>query len=228
MKLVQKFFYAPGAQAFYGQDGLADENGFVIINGILLGYCGPGGFVSIPDNVTRIDEKAFWMCQSLTDVSIPERVKNIGSGAFHGCKGLADADGFVIKGGILFDYAGQGGSVTVPEGVSEIDGGDYYGAFMHCRNLTSITLPNSLRHIGSSAFYNCSGMIDVTVPSGVTDIGHEAFYGCSNLTSISIPETVNRIDGWAFFGCRWLTICAPADSYAEQYAREQKIPFKAI
>lgn len=217
-----------GAQAFYGQDGLADENGFVIINGILLGYCGPGGFVSIPDNVTRIDEKAFWMCQSLTDVSIPERVKNIGSGAFHGCKGLANADGFVIKGGILFDYAGPGGSVTVPEGVSEIDGGDYYGAFMDCRNLTSITLPSSLRHIGRSAFYNCSGLTDVTVPSGVTDIGHEAFYGCSNLTSISIPETVNRIDGWTFFGCRWLTICAPADSYAEQYAREQKIPFKAI
>ena len=217
-----------GAQAFYGQRGLADENGFVIINGILFDYCGPGGHVSIPDNVTKIDEEAFRGCTSLTGISIPERVKNIGSGAFYGCKGLADEDGFVIIGGVLFYYAGPGGSVTVPEGVSKIDGVSWYGAFMDCRNLTSITLPNSLRHIGKSAFYNCSGLTDVAIPSGVTDIDRNAFYGCSNLINITIPETVNRIDFLAFEGCLWLTIHAPAGSYAEQFAKKRKIPFEAV
>jgi hypothetical protein len=200
----------------------------VIINGILFDYCGPGGHVSIPDNVTKIDEEAFRGCTSLTGISIPERVKNIGSGAFYGCKGLADEDGFVIIGGVLFYYAGPGGSVTVPEGVSKIDGVSWYGAFMDCRNLTSITLPNSLRHIGRSAFYNCSGLTDVAIPSGVTDIDRNAFYGCSNLINITIPETVNRIDFFAFEGCLWLTIHAPAGSYAEQFAKKRKIPFEAV
>ena len=66
---------------------------------------------------------------------------------------------------------------------------------------------------------------DVTIPDGVTSIGDSAFEGCSNLTSITIPDGVTSIWYSAFWGCENLTIHAPAGSYAEQYAKENNIPF---
>ena len=45
---------------------------------------------------------------------------------------------------------------------------------------------------------------------------------------VVIPESVTRIGSWAFIsGCTDLTIHAPAGSCAEQYAKENNIPFVA-
>lgn len=45
---------------------------FVIENGTLKKYVGPGGEVVIPDGVTEIGEKAFWMCCNLVRIVIPD------------------------------------------------------------------------------------------------------------------------------------------------------------
>ena len=45
---------------------------FVIENGTLKKYVGPGGDVVIPDGVTEIGEKAFWMCCNLVRIVIPD------------------------------------------------------------------------------------------------------------------------------------------------------------
>ena len=44
---------------------------------------------------------------------------------------------------------------------------------------------------------------------------------------MNIPESVIEIGEGAFAGCGSLTIHAPAGSYAEQYAKENNIPFVA-
>ena len=108
---------------------------------------------------------------------------------------------FVIENGVLRDYKGPGGDVTIPEGVTKI---------------------------GNWAFYDCTGLTSVTIPAGVTEIGWGAFYGCAKLTSVTIPEGVTEIERSAFDGCKKLTIHAPAGSAAEQYAKKYKIPFEAI
>lgn len=113
---------------------------------------------------------------------------------------MSDLKDFVIEDGVLKKYLGSGGDVTIPDCVTSI--GD--GAFRGCKNLTSITIPD-----------------------GVTSIGYSAFDGCENLTSITIPDSVTSIGNWAFDGCENLTIHAPAGSYAEQYAKENNIPFVA-
>ncbi|MET3041068.1 leucine-rich repeat domain-containing protein, partial [Flavobacterium psychrophilum] len=63
-------------------------------------------------------------------------------------------------------------------------------AFIHCNNLTSVTIPNSATSIGRYAFVGCSGLISVTIPNSVTTIGDEAFADCSGLTSVTIPNSV--------------------------------------
>ena len=73
-------------------------------------------------------------------------------------------------------------------------------AFVGCKNLTSVDLPNTVTKISRSAFYNCSGLTSVTIPNSVTRIGNYAFYGCSGLTSVTISNSVTSIGNNAFYG----------------------------
>ena len=70
------------------------------------------------------------------------------------------------------------------------------------------------------------------IPNGVTSIGTAAFKHCGNMKKIKIPESVIAIKKYysgehAFSESPDLTIHAPAGSYAEQYAKENNIPFVA-
>ena len=69
---------------------------------------------------------------------------------------------------------------------------------------------------------------DVVIPDGVTKIGDCAFFACQNLTNAYIPDSVTKIGESAFAFCKKLTLCAPAGSYAETYAKENGIPFHAL
>jgi len=59
------------------------------------------------------------------------------------------------------------------------------GAFENCRNLTSITLPESVTSIGSEAFRGCGSLTSITIPTSVTSIGLCAFIFCNRLTSVT-------------------------------------------
>ena len=58
-------------------------------------------------------------------------------------------------------------------------------------------------------------------------LGKEAFTECSGLEVIHIPAGVMSIGADCFGDCPKLTIHAPAGSCAEQYAKDNNIPFKA-
>ena len=73
--------------------------------------------------------------------------------------------------------------------------------FNECRNLTSVTLPNSVTRIGYMAFWGCTHLTSITIPDSVTNTDHCAFIGCSRLTSITIPNRVANIGKYAFAGC---------------------------
>ena len=67
--------------------------------------------------------------------------------------------------------------------------------------MTSVTIPNSVTSIGSSAFSGCRSLTSITIPNSVTSIGGHAFCACSSLTSITIPNSVKKIYSSAFSGC---------------------------
>ena len=73
-------------------------------------------------------------------------------------------------------------------------------AFMNCKELTSINLPDSLEEIGSRAFQGCEKLTSITIPNSVVTIYSCAFSGCG-LTNINIPDSVNKIGAYAFENC---------------------------
>ena len=98
------------------------------------------------------------------------------------------------------------GSVVIPSTITHLD--DTYHvvsiegmAFYECRNLTSVTIPNSVTSIGGKAFYACSGLTSVTIGNSVTSIGYMAFNSCRSLTSVTIPSSVVYISSGAFNYC---------------------------
>ena len=74
-------------------------------------------------------------------------------------------------------------------------------AFFDCINLTSISVPNSVKDIGEWAFAGCSLLSSIDIPNSVISIGNNAFAGCLSLKYISIPESVICLNGNSF--CEW-------------------------
>ena len=78
-------------------------------------------------------------------------------------------------------------------------------AFRNCVNITSITIPNTVKTISLRSFSDCTGLTSITIPDSVTSIGIYAFSGCISLTSVTIPNTVTSIGNSAFSNCSNLT-----------------------
>ena len=166
----------------------------------------PEGDLVIPDEldgypVMHIGYAAFVMNKGLTSVVIPEGITSIGGRAFIYCESLL--------------------SVTIPDNVTSI--GD--SAFTFCESLESVTLPDSITSIGDFVFTGCTTLAGVTIPDSVTSIGKNAFCACDGLVSLTIPDSVMRIGDGAFTGCEELTLSVAEGSYAEQYAKENGIPY---
>jgi len=87
-------------------------------------------------------------------------------------------------------------SVTIPEGVKNIDNNAFHGR----DKLVTIFLPSSLERIGDYAFKEC-GFANIKFPDSLTEIGKEAFTDCKRLSEINIPKNVQAIGEKAFHGC---------------------------
>lgn len=68
-----------GEKAFEKCYKLADDQGFVIIAGILYAYCGKATTVQIPECVTKIENWVFEKDKDLKQITIPDSVTEIGS-----------------------------------------------------------------------------------------------------------------------------------------------------
>ena len=73
-------------------------------------------------------------------------------------------------------------------------------AFASC-DLTSITIPDSVKKIGTRCFEGCTGLTKVVLPSGLKVIDEYVFRECSSLEEIVIPDSVTKIAKGAFMGC---------------------------
>ncbi len=90
--------------------------------------------LTLPDDVTEINDFAFCGFSGLKQIEIPNGVTSIGDYAFKDCSGLT--------------------AVELPQGVERI-GRD---AFLSCTGLTKVVIPNSVNDIGRDAFGDCSAL----------------------------------------------------------------------
>ena len=95
------------------------------------------------------------------------------------------------------------------------------------KNIKTVIVPKGIVNIGYGAFSGCLNLTSITLPKGIRKIGFWAFLHCGNLEYVYIPKSVRTIESSAFSNCFKLVIHAPAGSYAEQYAKENNIPFVA-
>ena len=66
------------------------------------------------------------------------------------------------------------------------------GAYWYGGGITSVSLPNTLTHIGDAAFYQC-GLTSITIPSSVTSIEDGAFALCGDLSSVTLEEGLTAL-----------------------------------
>lgn len=133
--------------------------------------------LTIPDGVTKIDARAFWLNTAMEEIVLPQSLSEISERTFEECSALK--------------------YVTVPEGVVSIDS----NAFAECTALESVDLPESLRTIGESAFVFCPMLRSVSMPKGVTTISDSAFQNCVALESFKLPDGLKSLGSQAFYNC---------------------------
>ena len=163
--------------------------------------------VTLPDSLTTIEKNAFYNCEKLKSVTIPQNVSSIGLAAF--VEGLSESSlteikvdpenpYFSEKDGVVFSKdgtklivfpSGRSGDYQIPDGTVSV--GDY--AFYYCVNVSSITVPGSVRSLGEGAFGNCSSLTKAVLNEGLEEIGEYAFQSSSGICDIIIPASVKSV-----------------------------------
>ena len=187
------------------------------IGGSVFYDCSSLSEITIPDGVTEIGWSAFYGCSSLVSINIPSSVTEIGNDAFGNTSWYDNlGDGIIYINNVLYEYKGtmeSNTSIEVREGTVCISPCAFYNLNIQY-DFKSITIPASVKKIGSQAFYCCKGLtaVNFAEDSKLAYIERGAFYNCWNLTSINIPASVVSIDDSAFADCSGLeSVVLPED-----------------
>lgn len=108
--------------------------------------------------------------------------------------------------------------LVIEDGPEDI--ADY--AFAKAESLSSVTIPGSVKRIGSVAFWDCMDLKSIIIPEGVEVIDEEAFIW-SGLEEVSLPASLRQFDGSAFKYCQLKNVTVHQDS--EYYTSKDNIIF---
>lgn len=201
----------------YGFDGCRDLTAIELPESLL--FIGGAAFrnaglntIAIPESVEEIGVMAFYGCQALAGIDIPSSVKLIGDDAFTECESLetltvnrnnliykSNENCLIVSASNTLIFAT---GLSIPEGVETVS-----RVFTGNRSLTTIKIPETVKHIANEAFANCTALVTVEYSSliGLESIGENAFYNCTSLKKIlSQPITTTTIGDGAFYGCESL------------------------
>ena len=180
--------------------------------------------VAFQEGITSIMDSAFVGCTGLTSLKIPDTVTKMGLNTFEGCSSLTEV---VLPKNIdrieMSQFSGTAiTGIEIPETVTRIRG----NAFQDCQGLKTFTFPGTVSTVEQHTFDSCRNLERVDLQEGVECIEYGAFDNCDSLKILVIPESVTQIKN--FIGSesyKNLIIYGKAGSYAETYAKENKIKF---
>lgn len=146
--------------------------------------------VRIPKSVNSILQNPFVNCSGIKTIVVDKDNKYYDS--YNGSNVIVDKSNNKLLTGCQ--------SSVIPDGVTRIE----EWAFANS-GIKSVVIPNSVKTIGRNAFLACRELTDVKLPDELIRIEYETFCLCSKLKKITIPNTVTFIDNSAFWGCSSLT-----------------------
>lgn len=185
-------------------------------------YCENITSVTIPASVTSIGDYAFGRCNKLSTVNYGGNADkwnaiSIGDGNTNltganinyagitwtynngtlTISGTGDVEDYNNSSAPWYDHRYDTTKIVISNGVTGIG----EGAFCYFTELTSVSLPGSLKSIGAYAFRGCSSLKSVVIPDSVTSIGEGAFYRCTALATATVSNSVSRISYGTFMSC---------------------------
>lgn len=87
--------------------------------------------------------------------------------------------------------------VIIPDTVKDI----FYGAFLDCKYLVKVNIPEGVKVIQESTFENCNNLGNIDFPKSLQEIDIHAFGSCHGITKINVPQGATAIKGSAFENC---------------------------
>ncbi len=187
-------------------------------------------YIYISDTVEKINKEAFYSCNSLRAFIVDPENKNytsvdgvlyekengvitkliqypVKNGLYRSAlaldfkapetgngiaafKKLCDENAEKIEKGYIKEY-------SVINTVSVID----ELAFADCKEIETITIPESVKRIETMAFFKCEALKEINLPDGLEYIGSDAFSSCKTAEYLFIPKSVTEIGHHAFSQC---------------------------
>lgn len=134
-----------------------------------------------------------------------------------------DVQAFATSGEELYNDENSYCSVEtliIEDGITEIE----LEAFLNCKNLKTVTLPNTLNYVWDMAFCGCDSLKEIKIPSGTGQICEAAFgyeYECNYIEGVYDYEAwTEKMDNFTIYG--------EVDSLAEIYANENGFTFISL
>lgn len=130
--------------------------------------------IKIPEGVVRVYVRCFRGCTKLETMTIPKTLTSFGGYCFDGCVSLTklyitDFNAF-LNTNLAVDNSSSFFSTS--------PGGTIY---LNKEPITNLVIPSSRTEIKNYLFYNNTGLVSVSIPESVKTIGTGTFNGCSNV-----------------------------------------------
>ena len=135
--------------------------------------------VEFPDTYLELEPYDFYYAKKLKNIKFSKNMKFIPKNCFGYC-------GFK--------------SLIIPNNIVQLGN----EAFIKCKKLIKIKLPDQLDFIGDSCFKDCLKLSSIEMPSKLDSIGESCFENCTNLERIQLPDSLYDISNCCFKNCNYL------------------------
>ena len=168
----------------------------------------------VPENVTKIDNMAFFKAMQLTEITLPKKLRTIGRQAFSesGLENITLPDSVKYVEAECFRDCRYLEEATLPAKDFEVPD----GMFESCAALKKVNNTDKIVQIGKYAFYDTVDLKQIVL-SSVTEIDGNAFEG-SGLTSVKLPKSCTTLGPDAFYKCRNLELADLSECSIEYFA----------
>lgn len=145
--------------------------------------------LTVQEGVRVIRESAFSKFTALEEVSLPSTIERVTGDCFHGTKWYKSLDDefCTVGNDVLIKYCGNGGNVTIPDGIRVIDCAVFSGNTKASR----IVFPKTALCVGSDVFDGCTAE-EIVINDNLTAADNSSFFGSAWYEQQATPLIVGK------------------------------------